>query len=267
MMMSTGWQVCLGLEFSAFSSRRPLPESWLCGMPAWGSRSGGACKVMVNVYDLSEVNEYVVPFGLGAFHSGVEINGREWTFAGGAGIHDTSPRDAPGAVFREAIDMGSFEGGSGRVHDAIEALRPDFAPEQYNIMTKNCTSSFSQPVEALGFLCSPQHLARRLSSHARTPRMTVILCCRSALSPPPHRLCAPAWCGWWRRAAGQATTFRTHSAASCSRNDHPGAPPPPTPMSVARRVELSSLSPPVAEVSRNVLLVSALSRTTCSLCV
>ena len=34
--------------------------------------------------------------GMGAYHSGVEIGGKEYTFAGGAGIFDHAPRQAPG---------------------------------------------------------------------------------------------------------------------------------------------------------------------------
>jgi hypothetical protein len=37
-------------------------------------------------------------------HSGVEILGTEYTFASGAGIFDHSPREAPGAKFRERYD-------------------------------------------------------------------------------------------------------------------------------------------------------------------
>lgn len=33
---------------------------------------------------------------MGAYHSGVEVNGKEWTFAGGAGVFDHAPREAPG---------------------------------------------------------------------------------------------------------------------------------------------------------------------------
>ena len=107
-------------------------------MPPWGSRTNFATKVTINVYDLTPMNDWGHPFGLGAFHSGVEIDGREYTFAGGAGIHDTTPRDAPGATFREAVAVGTFDGGQPRLRECLEKLRPEFAPESYNIVTKNC---------------------------------------------------------------------------------------------------------------------------------
>lgn len=49
-------------------------------------------KVTLNVYDLSPVNEFGHPIGLGVFHSGLEVDGREYTFAGGGGIFDHDPR-------------------------------------------------------------------------------------------------------------------------------------------------------------------------------
>lgn len=49
-------------------------------------------KVILNVYDLTPMNEWVHPIGLGAYHSGIEISGREYTYAGGGGIFNHDPR-------------------------------------------------------------------------------------------------------------------------------------------------------------------------------
>ena len=57
--------------------------------------------------------------GMGLHHSGVEILGREYSFASGGGIFDSSPRDAPGAQFRESIELGAFDGGSSELNSAI----------------------------------------------------------------------------------------------------------------------------------------------------
>lgn len=106
-------------------------------MTAWGRRQAQT-SVVLNVYDLSEANELGYSCGLGAYHSGVEIGDREYTFAGGAGIFDTTPRDAPGARFRESITLGTFEGGQGALSRALDELKPFFDPSSYNVITKNC---------------------------------------------------------------------------------------------------------------------------------
>ena len=48
--------------------------------------------MVLNVYDLSPINEFGHPIGLGVFHSGLEVGGREYSFAGGGGIFDHDPR-------------------------------------------------------------------------------------------------------------------------------------------------------------------------------
>jgi deubiquitinase DESI2 len=45
-------------------------------------RSFRGANVIINVYDLSQVNAYSYEFGVGAFHSGVEVMGTEYTFGG-----------------------------------------------------------------------------------------------------------------------------------------------------------------------------------------
>jgi len=79
-------------------------------------------KVLLNVYDLSPANDYLCAVGLGLHHSGVEILGREYSFASGGGIFDSSPKDAPGAKFRESIELGVFEGGSAELQSAISGV-------------------------------------------------------------------------------------------------------------------------------------------------
>ncbi|CAN0149629.1 unnamed protein product, partial [Ectocarpus sp. 12 AP-2014] len=100
-------------------------------------------------YDLSPVNEFGHPIGLGVFHSGLEVDGREYTFAGGGGIFDHDPRKAPGARFREAVHMGSFTGGSSSLSRAIDSLREEFGPDRYNVLTRNCNTFSSALCEEL----------------------------------------------------------------------------------------------------------------------
>eukprot|EP01052_Picozoa_sp_SAG31_P018502 SAG31_NODE_1313_length_8853_cov_60.435458_4_plen_161_part_00 len=115
----------------------------------------------LQVYDLSPANDCLCTLGLGAHHSGVEINGREYTFSD-SGVFDSAPRDESQAPLRTSVNLGEVSishtevgacllkcctGGTPQqsqlvVHfcadAAISRLRPDFAPGTYNVLTKNC---------------------------------------------------------------------------------------------------------------------------------
>lgn len=54
-------------------------------------------------------DRYMHTFGFGAYHTGVEIAGKEYTFAGGAGIFDMPPKQ--GACSRSFIHMHVFAAG------------------------------------------------------------------------------------------------------------------------------------------------------------
>ena len=103
-----------------------------------GGRTRLGTKVFLNVYDLAPANEFLYPIGCGFHHSGVEILGSEYSFASGAGIFDSTPKNAPGARFREQIEMGAFDGGQAELKQALAELRDEFPPEEYNLIRKNC---------------------------------------------------------------------------------------------------------------------------------
>ena len=81
-------------------------------------------KVYLNVYDLSPANDCLYPAGFGLNHSGVEVMGSEWSFASGGGIFESTPKEAPGAKFRESLELGSFDGGSSEFNKVISGEAP-----------------------------------------------------------------------------------------------------------------------------------------------
>jgi hypothetical protein len=125
-----------------------------------GGRTRVGTKVFLNVYDLSPVNDYLYIAGLGLHHSGVEIMGSEYSFASGAGIFESSPKFAPGARFREQIDLGSFDGGQAELKKAISVLRDDFGPDDYNLIRKNCNHFANALVRKLMNKAMPGHVNR-----------------------------------------------------------------------------------------------------------
>lgn len=83
-------------------------------------------KIYLNIYDLSPANDCLYPVGFGLHHSGVEILGSEYSFASGGGIFEGTPREAPGARFREQVDLGAFEGGSSELKVTLDGKRYRF---------------------------------------------------------------------------------------------------------------------------------------------
>lgn len=75
-----------------------------------GGRAYRGAEVVLHVYDLSPLNNFSFEFGVGAFHSGVEVLGTEYTFgahqSASSGIFTHTPKAAPAAAFRTAISMG-----------------------------------------------------------------------------------------------------------------------------------------------------------------
>ena len=72
-------------------------------------------KVILNVYDLDVVfnTRYGDKFGLGLYHTGVEIDGIEYQYGGntqmrGTGVYMTLPRQNPQYTYKLSIDLGDI---------------------------------------------------------------------------------------------------------------------------------------------------------------
>ena len=114
-------------------------------------------EVRVNVYDLpnaQRTNGYLVGLGLGLFHSGVEINGAEYSFSP-AGVCRAPPRLPEYGTFKEQLQFGTFAGSMNDLQLVLERLRTGtFRAGQYDLIHLNC-NSFS---DALVFELTRQHL-------------------------------------------------------------------------------------------------------------
>lgn len=84
--------------------------------------------VVLNVYDLSPINDYISWLGLGLYHSGLEIDGREWSFGSGSGmgtgVFETVPKEVPG--FRKSVQLGELKMSSMEIEKLIWDLARDY---------------------------------------------------------------------------------------------------------------------------------------------
>ena len=105
--------------------------------------------VYVNVYDMVEQNAYLYWAGIGIYHSGVEIYGREYAYGGheydAPGIFATLPEHAPGnVVFRERILVGTTELSPQQVYRVVQELGREFKGNRYHLLQMNCNTFSSE---------------------------------------------------------------------------------------------------------------------------
>ncbi|CBN75008.1 conserved unknown protein [Ectocarpus siliculosus] len=102
--------------------------------------SSGVRPVQLNVYDLHESNSWLQHIGLGAYHSGLEIGGVEYTFSE-AGVAQHPPRQiaGDGVSFKTTEVLGDFIGTMPDVRRILNGLKAEgFAEGEYDVIRNNC---------------------------------------------------------------------------------------------------------------------------------
>lgn len=100
--------------------------------------------VLLNIYDLNEewllsndIFQEVLELG-GAFHTGVEVYGREWSF-GTDGVGASCPRSHDVHVYRRSILIGYARCTPEEVEAILdEEMLPKWAGRTYNLLSRNC---------------------------------------------------------------------------------------------------------------------------------
>ncbi|CAI8605944.1 unnamed protein product [Vicia faba] len=115
----------------------------LCHLvPLPRKKKSGSVPVYLNVYDLTPMNGYAYWFGLGVYHSGVQVHGVEYGFGAHeretTGIFEVEPGHCPGFTFRKAVYIGSTDLGPNEVRGFMEKLSQEYAGNSYHLIQKNC---------------------------------------------------------------------------------------------------------------------------------
>ncbi|KAF8406972.1 hypothetical protein HHK36_006093 [Tetracentron sinense] len=101
-----------------------------------------ATHVLLNVYDLTPLNNYMYWFGLGIFHSGIEVHGMEYGFGAHdfptSGVFEVDPKSCPGFIYRCSISLGRINIPPSEFRTFMENMAAEYHGDTYHLISKNC---------------------------------------------------------------------------------------------------------------------------------
>ncbi|KAK4257365.1 hypothetical protein QN277_006961 [Acacia crassicarpa] len=107
-----------------------------------GNKSDCCATVVLNVYDLTPLNNYTHWIGFGIFHSGIEVYGREFGFGAhelsSSGVFEVEPRKCPGFIYRRSITLGQINMHPSEFQTFIENMASEYYGDTYHLISKNC---------------------------------------------------------------------------------------------------------------------------------
>jgi len=121
--------------------------------------STGKFPVTLHIYEVADrglqlVNVLVRPTGTGAFHTGVEVHGKEWSFGSksdrGTGIFSCRPRKSPIHHYKEAVQLGTTDLSKLEVLALVRQFEPEWQGQDYDLFFRNCCSFCIAFASALG---------------------------------------------------------------------------------------------------------------------
>ncbi|KAG8044104.1 hypothetical protein GUJ93_ZPchr0048g33361 [Zizania palustris] len=102
----------------------------------------GLYPVVLNVYDLTPLNNYLHWCGLGIFHSAVEVHGSEYSFGAhdhpSSGVFEMEPKNCPGFLYRCSIFIGRSNLNPLEFRDYIQRMASEYHGDTYHLISKNC---------------------------------------------------------------------------------------------------------------------------------
>lgn len=118
--------------------------------------------VHLNIYDvltpsdpatIPRLNSMLHPLGVGIFHTGVEVWGREFAFGGhiddDSGIFEVLPRKCPAVKYRKSVCLGITKVMEKDVKEILEFLgETEYVGNRYCLISRNC-NTFSRHLSQL----------------------------------------------------------------------------------------------------------------------
>jgi len=107
------------------------------------------------VYEPENKQQMSVP-GFGIYHSGIQIYGTEYSFAGGGsgtGVYAQQPKSTPaggGWTYKDTLDLGVVKADFILFQKILKELQNEFPSSSYNLITKNCNHFTEAACNKLG---------------------------------------------------------------------------------------------------------------------
>ncbi|XP_059638034.1 deSI-like protein At4g17486 isoform X2 [Cornus florida] len=99
-------------------------------------------EVVLNVYDLTPINQYSFWVGCGIFHSGIEVHGMEYGYGAHdypiSGVFEVEPKSCPGFIYRCSIPLGRINMPPAEFRMFIERIATEYHGDTYHLISKNC---------------------------------------------------------------------------------------------------------------------------------
>jgi len=118
--------------------------------PSWPELSGSP-EAFLHIYEVAELSggfhTLLTSFGTGAFHVGVEVYGKEWSYCNdplpgsGTGLDVLNvPKNHPTHQYQETISLGATSLSPGEVKSLIKELELEWKAVDYNALRRNCVT-------------------------------------------------------------------------------------------------------------------------------
>lgn len=142
-----------------------------------GSFTATGAVVSVNVYDMLWLNVYTNSFGIGVYHTGVEVHGIEYCYGGHpfeySGIFAMVPRDSeilgPNYSYKMTINMGWTDFTESDISLILEDMGPQYRGDQYHLLHRNCNHFSDEFVQVLCGASLPKWINRLATVGAKLP--------------------------------------------------------------------------------------------------
>ncbi|KAJ1693835.1 hypothetical protein LUZ63_010533 [Rhynchospora breviuscula] len=107
-----------------------------------GAEAAQKTPIYLNVYDISPINKYLYWFGLGIYHSGIQVHGMEYGYGAHeyptSGVFEVEPQNCPGFIFRRSMWLGTTEMSRLEFRVFLEDLAESYHGDTYHLIFKNC---------------------------------------------------------------------------------------------------------------------------------